>query len=352
MKSKKIFAAALIIGTLGVGGVANAQVYTATPIMAPAPTTVCLNLPYSLGMGSTDYYTNGSVTQLQQFLVGQGYFNSAYLGTGRFGPMTARAVAQYQAARGISAIGIVGPMTRAAIYNQTCGGVVVPPTQSAPTVYWISPTSGPTGVQVSVTGFGFSNDNTILMDGMVAARNVPVTSSIAVACTTDPACKGGIRQTLTFTIPTYLSPNCAAGMMCPMYVRSVTAGNYQVSVQNSNGTSNAQTFTVTSGTNTQPLSINGLDTPVTLSIGVSGTWTVHATAGSNSGTLHYSVLWGDEVYTGGASIMAPAPVPTQTSTSFTHAYSRTGTYTPTFTVTDDSGHSASVSSTITITPIY
>ncbi len=325
-------------------GSASAQV--ASPVSAS-----CVSINTSLRYGSSDYYTGGAVTQLQQFLVGQGYFNSAYLGTGRFGSLTARAVVQYQAAHGVPATGFMGPLTRAAIYNQTCGGVVIPPVSTGPSLYSMAPTSGPVGTQVSVTGFGFTNSNTILIDGMVAAQNVPISSSIAVACTTDPSCRGGIRQTLVFTVPSYLSPNCAANSMCPMYVRSVTAGNYQVSVQNTSGASNTQTFAVTdSTTNTQKLSVMGIDAPPTLPLGTPGTWTVHVSTGGGTGTLHYSVVWGDEANS--AAIMAPQSIPVQSYASFTHTYQRSGTYTPRFTVSDDNGNTVTVSSSIVVTPLY
>jgi hypothetical protein len=128
-------------------------------------------------------------------------------------------------------------------------------------------------------------------------------------------------------------------------------------VQNPDGSlkSNTVNFTVTaSGESSNTLSINGLDTPSSLPLGTSGTWTVHATAGSGSGTLHYTVLWGDEVYAKDTMglVMAPEPRPVQTSGSFTHVYQRSGTYTPTFTVTDDAGHRATTSATITVTPLY
>ena len=81
-------------------------------------------------------------------------------------------------------------------------------------------------------------------------------SSIAIACPmilgTDYAhtCHGGINQTITFTVPTSLAPNCPANSACPMYMRLVTPGEYDITVQNANGTSNAIPFTVTSGSGT------------------------------------------------------------------------------------------------------
>jgi hypothetical protein len=190
------------------------------------------------------------------------------------------------------------------------------------------------------------------MDGSVAARNVPITSSIAIACTTNPTCHGGINQTISFTVPSSLSPNCAAGMMCPMYMREVTPANYSITVLNSNGTSNTIVFAVTGASQSNPLSINGLDAPTSLALGQSGAWTVHVLAGSGTGTIHYSVIWGDEATMMTSGIMIPAQTSVQTSGTFTHAYSRSGTYYPVFTVTDDSGRIVTASSAVTVTPLY
>lgn len=234
----------LVFGTAVVfASVANAQVYTAPPNSAPAPTVTCVNIAYSLGYGSTDYYTKGSVSQLQQFLVGQGYFNAVYLGTGRFGPITGRAVVQYQAAHGVSPVGVVGPITRATIYNQTCGGIIVPPTNQAPGISTPNPSAGPVGTQVTIPGYNLTSDNSVLIDGMVAVHSVAAKPT-GIVCIAYP-CQGS--QSITITIPEYVAPYCGPGMHCAMMVRALTPGAYQLSVQNQNGTSNPQTFVVTEG---------------------------------------------------------------------------------------------------------
>jgi len=348
MKLYKAFfsMAAAVCMVLGLGGVV-AYAQTAS-VSAPA----CLSLQTNLGYGSSDYYTSGAVTTLQNFLVQQGYFNNAYLGTGHFGSITLRAVQQFQASEGVPATGYVGALTRAAIARFGCGTTPIPtPTPTgAVSIYSVSPNVATVGSTVSVSGYGFTSANTILMSGLVAA-NVPISSSIAITCTTDPSCQGGIRQTLVFTVPSAIAPNCAANQACPQFLREVTPGQYAITIQNANGTSNAVTLTVTSGsTGVQPLSISGLDAPATLSLGQQGTWTVHVVAGSGSGNLHYSVVWGDEAYNN--SIMAPQTTSVQSSATFTHVYQRSGTYTPVFTVTDDSGASVSASNTIVVQPLY
>ena len=344
--TKKTFILGSILSlflSLGSTGVAFAN--TRVPVMQP----ICPVITFNMRVGASDASTGGSVTALQKFLVTQGYFDSAYIGSGHFGSMTFGALTKYQASVGLPATGFAGPMTRAQIQNG-CG--VVPPNQNV-SLYFISPSSGKVGTTVSLTGFGMTTDNTVLMDGMVVARNVPITSSIAVACTTDPSCKGGIRQTIQFTVPQSLSPNCALDMVCPMYVRLVTPGTYQLSVQNNNGTSNSLSFTVVDSTiSSGPITISGLDTPSSMTIGQSGTWTVHATVPSSTATLHYSVVWGDEKISTFAPIAAPQQTSVNTNASFSHIYMYTGTYTPVFTVSDDSGHSVQTSASVTVGPVY
>jgi hypothetical protein len=92
--------------------------------------------------------------------------------------------------------------------------------------YSIFPASGPAGVEAAVTGFGFTDDNAIHFGDRIIAR-VAVKSAIAIACTTNPGCRGGIHQTLAFTIP------------------DAPAGVYRVWVENSNGNSNSLRFSLT-----------------------------------------------------------------------------------------------------------
>jgi hypothetical protein len=416
----------------------------------PAPTPACYALSSNLYFGLSDAFTGGQVSQLQTFLSAQNYFSGPIIG--RFGPLTLRAVINFQSAYGIPSTGFVGPLTRAKIQALTCG--TDPQPISKVTIYSITPTSGPVGTSVSITGFGFTNDNTIHF-GYGAIVHVPISSSIAIACTTNPNCHGGINQTIQFTVPESLNPACyysnprcliasqmttpgsynvsvengngtsgsvnftvtsqgqgspsvssisptsgqvgthvtlfgsgfnandtvliggggvhnvnivnssqlaftvpdsvgaycPPGAMCPMFLRLLTPGVYQISVKDENTgvTSNSVAFTLTDSSGSQSISINGIDAPSTLALGQSGTWTVHATVGGG-GTLHYSVNWGDQIIY--PTMQASGATSVQTSATFTHAYEQSGTYTPTFTVTDDSGHSATVSSTVTVTPLY
>ena len=97
----------------------------------------------------------------------------------------------------------------------------------------------------------------------------------------------------------------------------------------------------------QPV-INGLDSPTTLNVDQSGTWTVHATDVTGGG-LSYGVVWGDEVYSNmmGAYSVTAQQIYNQTST-FTHAYHSVGVFTPTFTVRGSNGQSAQTSASINV----
>lgn len=172
-----------------------------------------------------------------------------------------------------------------------------------------APTSGMASSTVTLTGTGFTDATKVTVGGHEAS-DLSVTDD----------------STLTFTVP------------------SIKAGDYNIRVWNDAGRSNAVAFTVTSAVPAAHLSVSGIDAPSTLTVNEDGTWTVHATGAT--GTLHYSVKWGDEP-TGLRALFA-AVAPVQSSSTFTHAYAGAGTYTPTFTISDDSGHSESVSASVTV----
>jgi peptidoglycan hydrolase-like protein with peptidoglycan-binding domain len=324
-------------------------------IMCPAYTL-------NIGIGAHDYSSNNEVTNLQKFLVNQGYFNASSVGTGSFGPLTFAAVVRFQSAHNLPATGFVGPLTRGVIGTLYCGTPIPTPTPT-PTpsgtvsLYDLSPSSGSVGSSVLIDGSGFTSSNTILFDGSIIASNVSSTVTGLGECTANVVNCDADPHGVYFTIPTSIGPNCSPGSACPDYVRLVTPGQYNVTVENSNGTSNTLVYTVTSGVihPTPPLSstisITGLNAPSTLSVGQTGTWTVNVLAGSYTGNLQYSVNWGDEGYITNASNISE-PVSSQTSATFTHTYQNIGTYTPTFTVTDSNGNTTSASNTVTVKQIY
>lgn len=116
---------------LVVCGAATSAPVPVTP--APLPTTTGTGpiITRQLGIGSS----GADVTALQQFLKTSGYYTFPTI-TGYYGPFTAAAVAAYQRANGLEAVGVVGPLTRARLAQGAGTGVATTPSPavSTPTV--------------------------------------------------------------------------------------------------------------------------------------------------------------------------------------------------------------------------
>ena len=328
---KKLFIIpVLAFAAFGATSAAHAQM-TAAP--EPVPPGSCITITHNLSYGATDASSGGDVTSLQRFLNQKGYLTASPVGV--YGPLTYAAVVKFQSAEGLPAFGYVGPMTRPIIHTRSCGTV-----SGTVSVSSIDPSVGPIGTKVTVHGSGFTKtNNTVMLSG----------GAISGIESDDGA-------TLAFTVPDAMGAYCAPGMACILLARLVTPGNYDLSIKNANGDSNAVNFTVTGEGNDNSPSISSIDAPARLSISQTGEWTVHATI-PNSSTgeqLHYAAVWGDEPMDATvAGIRAPdGPITAETSATFSHAYRASGTYTPSFTVSDDSGNSTATSVTVTVDPIY
>ncbi len=80
----------------------------------------CLDLKRNLTyLISKDSNTNGEVTKLQNFLKNKGLLSGD--STGNFGALTLSAVKDFQKQNGLNTTGLVGPSTREAIKNISCG---------------------------------------------------------------------------------------------------------------------------------------------------------------------------------------------------------------------------------------
>ncbi len=85
----------------------------------------------------------------------------------------------------------------------------------------VSQTSGiAVGATVILTGSGFTADNTILLDGMAAVKDAQVASS------------ANGHQTIAFTMPSSVGPDCKPDEACAMYLRLLTSGTYNLAVEN------------------------------------------------------------------------------------------------------------------------
>jgi peptidoglycan hydrolase-like protein with peptidoglycan-binding domain len=244
------------------------------PIVGASSTVSCHSFNRNLSIGSQ----GSDVTQLQTMLSQDANFPTGDI-TGYFGPITAHALASFQVSNDIaassSATGFFGPLTRNFLQfhcpgtplpivppaqpmppsSSTMpiplpfqpGGPILPPTPpgsaSSTTGAMISPTSGPVGTSVMITGVAtneLGTTETVLMNGLVAAPNVAVASDGSV----------------TFTVPGSLAPNCGFAPMtaCPMFMALTTARTYSVSIINPSSTNALLVgdFTVTGGIGLNP----------------------------------------------------------------------------------------------------
>ncbi|MBA3789081.1 IPT/TIG domain-containing protein [Patescibacteria group bacterium] len=224
------FASALLVGSLPFAPAAHAQVYGNPAYPTTGYTSgSCLTLTAPLTIGTSDFLSGGQVSQLQSFLARSGYLPSTLV-TGYFGTITAGAVAQFQASHGIPPTSVVGPLTRAAVQQVSCGGgntypvipPVIPPayptyppynggnTYSYLSLSSLSATSGSAGMSVTLYGTGFDSWNNVVHFGSTAINSISSNGT-----------------SLTFIVP------------------SLSTGNYPISVSNSRGTTNALQFNLT-----------------------------------------------------------------------------------------------------------
>jgi hypothetical protein len=198
----------------------------------------CYTLSTNIGEGST----GPEVSALQEMLEKNG---ESVPVTGYFGNLTAAAVTAFQnkyASAILTPNGLAngtryaGKATRAKLNSLFgCG----------PTLLGIDPSSGPAGMQATLTGTGFILSNEIILD--ITFWN----SGDEQGCTQSGVISPN-GTSLTFTVVPVQScdaygggPGGGGGGAEPVDLSSAI---YSVSVQNANGTSNSLNFTVTSGT--------------------------------------------------------------------------------------------------------
>src|SRR3990167_5624989 len=92
---------------IGVGAAAQIIPAQSTTVASlPAKHRICSILARNLSRGAQ----GDDVRGLHEFLNAEGYLSAS--ATGYFGPLTAQAVARWQASEGVSAVGAFGPMSR------------------------------------------------------------------------------------------------------------------------------------------------------------------------------------------------------------------------------------------------
>jgi PKD repeat protein len=307
------------------GGLFGASfVHASTPL---PPTYYCPQITVQLSLGSSDRWTNGQVTALQQFLAAR-YGNQ--LVTGYFGAMTRANVVRFQVEQGLSPVGIVGPYTRAALAN--CGGTTPPPANAS---FEASPANGsaPLAVTFKINSLPSGVDTSSVYVDFGDSETAPLQSIYCFAAPCNPVATASHTYKTAGTYTAKLMQNnnyCTPGMYCTLMYREPTVLAYAT--------------VVVSGSATAAPSINSVSGPTQLALGQTGSWTVQATGVSSNAT--YSVVWGDEANAG--FYLGGAPAMQSSSAGFTHTYQRAGTYYPRFTVTNANGLSSTANLTVVV----
>ena len=205
----------------------------------------CFNLNNNLSAGNG----GGDVGALAQALATEGLFptQGSYSNV-TFDETLASAVSAFQeryrseilTPAGLSyATGFLGVRTRTKLNSlygcgNVQGGVVFQPSTQL-NITSISPVSGNTGTQVTITGSGFTLAGNKIKFGSTGTDNSPIYHVGSLD-----------GRTLVFSVPSTVYYACQYSTpACYPPVAMIEPGTYSVSVINTNGTSNQVTFTVT-----------------------------------------------------------------------------------------------------------
>ena len=302
------------------------------PTIAPTPNRhrICAMLNRNLAVGAR----GDDVQGLQEFLNTEGYLSTT--ATGYFGPMTANAVARWQASQGVSAVGSMGPMSRERIRiwcgggNTGCTKEYAPVCGSKPIVCITTPCN-----PIQQT---YGNRCLMSADGATFAYEGACRDATR-SPSADPQCKKWTDgkycgETCERPSPGSTLIGCAIPMcLAPNAGTPPDRAPYCIEYFGNMGN--------------KPPVISGLSGPTTLTLNEQGTWKIDASDPEN-GNLSYSVTWGDEWLMMGAPRTSSADYSIVQSTTFTHSYSNAGTYTVRVVVRDSAGAEAQTSMTVTV----
>lgn len=160
---------------------------------------------------------------------------------------------------------------------------------STPILVKISPSSGPVGTVVTLTGSGFTSSTLVSKENITYPSPALNSISFGDALVVPWAVTSTDGGTLTFTVPqgfSNLNKFCVPDYSyCSGFLAHATAsGTYQVAVENANGTSNAIPFTITSPFTVNSASVlyavSDVNPPQSPADGISTT-TVHGFFGSD-----------------------------------------------------------------------
>ncbi|MFH1201215.1 MAG: IPT/TIG domain-containing protein [bacterium] len=184
------------------------------------------NLTYSIDWGDQPLYAHGannsSVLPQQNAM-----FTHTYTQAGTYRPVFTVANSSGQSVSASLSVVVSGP-----------SNYVVP------VIYSISPTYGPPGIQVTISGTGFINN--VYNNGCTAyyCGSGVTTNTVNFGGSVIQNVYSYSGTSLTFAVPSNLN-TCYAGQYCAQFYAPVNPGIYPISVTNANGISNSVNFTVT-----------------------------------------------------------------------------------------------------------
>ncbi len=286
--------------------VVNAQTAVQNGDVDPDGNVACLDLTTNLRYRDTDAKTGGAVSQLQDFLVSEGYITGNP--TGYFGLATFGAVKKFQSQYGFSPTGFVGVLTRGKIKEITCNGDVTIDKNVIGRTFLL--TIDPVNIKIG--------QNTLLT---VKIKNAPANSEVVLYSNnpnqTNFASKasslGRTNDLGEFTISNYENyTNTETGTFVYwVVVGGLRSNNVSINVYSDGDIPFNYDFTASPNTGSAPLLVN---------------FSAYVQQGAQ-----YAVHFGDGSGTETMSSKCTASVPSSCSNRAEayHRYDRAGTYTAT-----------------------
>lgn len=225
----------------GCGGQKNGNPFTASPTSGPAPLTVNFSGPgdqfsYSIDFGdgqtvnpvSVSYGCPAANPSVNVNTNCRLFSSHTYTTAGTY---TATLTKQWQCPTGQTEC-------PAPLAPGTVGVVTITVQPSAPTISQLSPSSGPTSTQVTITGTGFTATNNIVYFDRASISNLNSSNGTS----------------LTFTVPSGAPGGCGPTPTSPCWSPTVFQPGvfYKVYVSNANGNSNSANFFVSQSGQTVP----------------------------------------------------------------------------------------------------
>ena len=219
----------------------------------------CPTITRTLQRGDRDGTTNGEVMELQKFLAGYYSIEPSTIITGYFGSITEGRVRQFQAEKGITQTGAVGPLTRAAL-QAACG------TNTVQTTTAYTTTTGNSCIfngQTLLHGSAVTAYQSPNVSGMSLCRSEARTcfngvlqgSYLYASCMSEPivnlSCSFG-SQTVAHgsVVIGYSAATVPVGQTCVSQLRTCTNGTLSGSYQHSSCSVSETTNTTSTNTNT------------------------------------------------------------------------------------------------------